>query len=220
MIAWMQRFLDVATNWPELELEVEIRLEAARVLGVRKDQRAVPRLLHAVTEGGPYQFVYIQVLGEIDDARAFEPLQTLLTAPEFMLRREVVMALRKIDNARAVDLFYEQLEGLPGAEGDRLAHTLAGTDLLNAACSLARKARASGDLHTLARAALAARNAQNEHRSRLDALRSGEGTLELGGEVEGQAASAGAAPDRANGKAGLDVIRKFESVLRNLARGR
>ena len=57
----------------------------------------------------------------------------------------VVMALRKIDNPRAVDLFHAQLEGLPGAEGDRLAHTLAGTDLLNAAWSLARKARASGD---------------------------------------------------------------------------
>ena len=67
--------------------QVELRIEAARVLGVRKDQRAVPRLLQAVAEGGPYQFFYIQVLGEIGDPRAFEPLRTLLTAPEFMFAR-------------------------------------------------------------------------------------------------------------------------------------
>ena len=91
--------------------QVEIRVEAARVLGVRKDQRAVDRLLQAVAEGGPYQSFSIRMLGEIGDPRAFEPLQSLLTAPQFMLRREVVTALRKIDNARAVDLFYEQLEG-------------------------------------------------------------------------------------------------------------
>jgi HEAT repeat protein len=97
--------------------QVEIRLEAARVLGVRKDQRAVARLLQAVAKGGPYQSFSIQMLGEIGDPRAYEPLQTLLTAPEFLLRREVVTALRKIDNPWAVDLFHEQLEGLPGAEG-------------------------------------------------------------------------------------------------------
>ena len=65
----------------------EIRLEAARVLGVRKDRRAVDRLLRAVAEGGPHQFFYIRTLGEIGDPRAFEPLQALLTAPEFMLRQ-------------------------------------------------------------------------------------------------------------------------------------
>jgi HEAT repeat protein len=193
---------------------VEIRAEAARVLGVRKDQRAVDRLLQAVAEGEPYQGFYIQVLGEIGDPRAFEPLQALLAAPEFMLRREIVMALRKIDNPRAVDLFHEQLEGLPSAEADRLAHTLAGTDLLNAACSLARKARASGDIETLARAANAARDALNEHRSRLKAVRDGEGSADVGGEAEG----AGADPGRAVSKAGLDVIREFESILRDLGR--
>jgi HEAT repeat protein len=196
--------------------QVEIRLEAARVLGVRKDQRAVARLLQAVAEGGPYQFFYIQMLGEIGDPRAFEPLQALLTAREFMLRREVVTALRKIDNPRAVDLFHEQLEELPCAESDRLAHTLAGTDLLNAASSLARKARASGDVEMLAQAALAARDAQNEHRSRLEVLRSGEGTADRGAEEEDQ----GTDPGRAVSKAGLDVIRKFESILRNLGKGR
>ena len=98
-------------------------------------------------------------------------------------------ALRKIDNPRAVDLFHEQLEGLPVAEGDRLAHTLAGTDLLNAAWSLARKARASGDLESLARAARAAREAQDEHRSRLEALGESQGTADVGGDddqAEGQ----------------------------------
>jgi HEAT repeat protein len=203
---------------------VEIQMEAARVLGVRKDRRAVPRLLQAVEEGGPYQFFYIQTLGEIGDPRAFEPLQTLLGAPEFVLRREVVTALRKIDNPRAVDLFYEQLEELPCAEGDRLAHTLAGTDLLNAARSLARKATASGDIETLAQAVSAARDAQNDHRSRLEALRNGEGTADVRGEAEAcgededQAESAGADPDRAVSIAGLDVIRKLESILRNLGK--
>jgi HEAT repeat protein len=199
---------------------VEIRMEAARVLGVRKDQRAVPRLLQAVAEGGPYQFFYVQTLGEIGDPRALEPLQTLLGAPEFVLRREVVTALRKIDNPRAVDLFYEQLEELPCAEGDRLAHTLAGTDLLNAACSLARKARASGDIETLAQAVSATRDAQNDHRSRLEALRNGKGTTAVGGEDQDQAESAGTDPDRAVSIAGLDVIRKLESILRNLGKGR
>jgi HEAT repeat protein len=132
--------------------QVEIRMEAARVLGVRKDQRAVDRLLQAIAEGGPHQFFYIQMLGEIGDPSAFEPLQALLTASEFMLRREVVIALRKIDNPRAVDLFHEQLEEIPCDESDQLAQSLAGTDLLNAAWSLARKARASGDLETLAHA--------------------------------------------------------------------
>src|SRR4051794_3675200 len=199
---------------------VEIRTEAARVLGVRKDRRAVDRLLEAVAEGGPHQFFYIQTLGEIGDPRAFEPLRALLAAPEFMLRREVVTALRKIDNPRAVDLFHEQLEGLPCAEGDRLAHTLAGTDLLNAVCSLARKVRASGDLETLAQAASAARGALDEHRCRLEALKSGEGTADVGGEDEGQAEDGGADPGRAVSKAGLDVMRKFESILRNLSQGR
>src|SRR5262245_21499465 len=200
--------------------QVEIRVEAARVLGVRKDQRAVDRLLQAVAEGGPYQSFYIRMLGEIGDPRAFEPLQALLMAPEFMLRSEVVMALRKIDNPRAVDLFHEQLEGLPCAEGDRLAHTLAGIDLLNAACSLARKARASGDLETLAQAAFGARDALHEHRSRLEAIRSGEGPADVGSEDEGQDEGTGADPGRAVSKAGLEVIRKFESILRNLGRGR
>jgi HEAT repeat protein len=201
--------------------QVEIRLEAARVLGVRKDQRAVPRLLQAVAEAGPHQFFYVQMLGAIGDPRAFEPLQTHLDAPEFILRREVVMALRKIDNRRAVDLFHDQLEGLPSAESDRLAHTLAGTDLLNVACALAREARASGNFETLAQAASAARDAQNQHRARLEAIKSGEeGTADGGREDEGDAEAPGADPDRAVSNAGLDVIRNFESILRELRRGR
>jgi HEAT repeat protein len=195
--------------------QTEIRVEAARVLGVRKDQRAVPRLLQAVAEGGTHQLFYIQVLGEIGDPRAFEPLQALLEAPEFMLRHQVVTALRKIDNPRAVDLFHEQLEGFPSAEGDRLAHTLAGTDLLNAACSLARKVRGSGDLATLAQAVIAARDAQNKHRARLEAIRNGGGTEDIG---EGEGADPN--PGQAISRAGLDVIREFESILRDLGRGR
>ena len=159
------------------------------------------------------------MLGEIGDPRAFEPLQDLLTTREFMLGREVVTALRKIDNPRAVDLFYEQLDGLPGAEADRLARTLAGTDLLNATLSLVRKARASGDRETLARAAIAAWDALKEHRSRLAALRSGDAMAD-GGDDEAQAEGAGADPGRAISKAGLDVIRKFESILRDLGQGR
>jgi HEAT repeat protein len=182
----------------------EIRLEAARVLGIRKDPRAVPRLVRAVAEGGPHQLFYIRVLGEIGDPRAFEPLQALLDAPEFMCRREVVTALRKIDNRRAVDLFHEQLEERPAAESDRLAHTLAGIDLLNAAWSLARKARASGDFEVLAEAASAARDALDEHRSRLRAIGDGE--------------TAGAEPGRAASEAGLDVIRTLESLVRDLGR--
>jgi HEAT repeat protein len=200
------------------DTQVEIRMQAARVLGVRKDQRAVPRLLQAVEEACPYQFFYIQTLGEIGDPRAFEPLQGLLAAPEFVLRREVVTALRKIDNARAVDFFYQQLETLPAAAGDRLAHTLAGTDLLNAAWSLARRARASGDIETLAEAVFAARDAQREHRLRLEAIKRGEATDESGGPGEGQTESASADPDRAASNAGLDVIRKFESILRDLGK--
>jgi HEAT repeat protein len=199
--------------------QVEIRMEAARVLGVRKDQRAVPRLLQAVAEDGPYQFVYVRILGEIGDTRAFEPLQELLDVPEFMRRREVVTALRKIDNARAVDLFHEQLEELPSAEGDRLAHTLAGIDLLNAACALARKARASGDVETLGQAASAAQVALNEHRARLEAIRSGEGVAEVRGEDQGRGEATDAEPGQAVSEAGLDVIRKFESILRDLGRG-
>jgi HEAT repeat protein len=200
--------------------QVEIRMEAARVLGVRKDRRAVPRLLQSVAEGGPYQSFYIRMLGEIGDPRAFDLLQTLISTPELMLGREVVMALRKIDNARAVDLFHEQLDGLPSAERDRLAHTLAGTDLLNATWSLARKARAAGDLEALAQAAFAARDALDEHRSRLERLRHGEGTADIRAEEEDPAEDAGADLGQVISKAGLDVIRKLESILRHLGQGR
>jgi HEAT repeat protein len=147
---------------------------------VSSDRRAVPRLFQAVAEGGPYRFLHIRVLGDIDDSRAFEPLQALLTSPEFMLGSEVVMALRKIDNARAVDHFHERLDGLPGAERDSLARTLAGNDLLNAARSLARKASASGDITTLARATVAARDALEKHRSPLGTLRSDAGPADVG----------------------------------------
>jgi hypothetical protein len=115
-----------------------------------------------------------------------------------------------------VALFHEQLERLPGAEADRLARTLAGTDLLNATWSLARKARASGDVEALARAAAAARDALEEHRSRLGAIRRGEGTADVGGEGEGVTAD----PGSAFSKAGLDVMRKLESILRDLRQDR
>jgi HEAT repeat protein len=198
--------------------QVENRVEAARVLGVRKDRRAVPRLLQALADGGPYQFAYIQTLAAIGDPAAFEPLQALLDAPEFMLRREVVTALRQIDNPRAVDLFHEQLEQLPPAERNHLAHTLAGTDLLNAACSLARKARASGDPAALAQAARAALDAQRDHRARLDAIRNREAAGDV--DHDGQAGHADTHPEQAISSAGLDVIRQFESLLRDLGRNR
>jgi HEAT repeat protein len=195
--------------------QTEIRLEAARVLGVRKDQRAVPRLLQAATEGSPHQFFYIRVLGEIRDPRAFEPLQDLISAPEFMLRQEVVISLRKIDNARAVDLFHEQLEGSPTEQANRLAHTLAGTDLLNAATSLARELRASGDIETLVRAAQAARNAQREHASRLEAIKSDEGT-KFHSSDDGPLECESGDSALEISSAGLDVIRALESALRGL----
>jgi HEAT repeat protein len=257
--------------------QADIRVEAARVLGVRKDRRAVDRLLQAVAEGGrlqhccvralgeigdarafdslqdllttpdhilacevvralpkldkaravdrllealaeegPHRASSVRALGEIGDARAFEPLQALLTTPDHMLGHEVVIALRKIDNPRAVDLFHEKLEELPPAERDRLARSLAGTDFLNAAFSLARKARASGDVETLAKAAFVAREALDEHRSRHEAIKNGEGTADVGDEGEGPEAY----PGQAFSKAGVDVLRAFESILRDLGRGR
>lgn len=194
----------------------EIRVEAARVLGIRKDRRAVPRLIQAVADGGPYQFAYIQTLGAIGDPAAFEPLQALLGTPGFVLGREVVTALRKIDNPRAVDLFHEQLEELPPAERNRLAHTLAGTDLLNAASSLIRKARASGDPAPLAQAARAALDAQAEHRARIEAIRTGEDPGDT--DNDGQTEHPDTRPEQAIASAGLDVIRQFESLLRDLGR--
>jgi HEAT repeat protein len=194
-------------------------MESARVIGVRKDRRAVPRMLQAVAEGGASQAFHIQMLGEIGDPRAFEPLQELLATPQFMLGQQVVTALRKIDNARAVDLFHEQLEELPAREGDRLARTLAGTDLLNAALSLVRKARASGDTATLSQAFGAAQAALHEHRARLEAIQKGESPADTGDGAEDLGEGADADPSRAVSKAGLDVIRKFESILRDLGRG-
>jgi HEAT repeat protein len=196
----------------------EIRMEAARVLGVRKDRRAVDRLLRAIAEGGPHRFFYVQILGEIGDPKAFEPLQALLSAPEFMLGREVVLALRKIDNARAVDLFHEQLEKLPPGDRDRLAQTLAGTDLMNAAWSLTRKARGNGDVGMLARAVLAARDAIDEHRSRPDSAVNPGDTADPGDTEDGPAAEAD--PEQTAPRAGLDLLRRIESILRDLGRGR
>jgi hypothetical protein len=97
--------------------------------------------------------------------------------------------------------------------------TLAGIDLMNAALSLARKVRASGDIATLAQAVSAGQAAQTEHRAPLEAFRKGETPADAGSEDADQCEAADADPSRAVTKAGMDVLRKFESILRDLGRG-
>jgi HEAT repeat protein len=195
-----------------------IRLEAARIQGLRKEKRAAPLLLKGVARGGVHQFFYIQMLGEIGDPSAFEPLQTLLSTCDSMVGREVIVALRKIDNPRAVDLLYDQLENLPSAERNCLAHAIAGTDLLNAATGLARKARKSGDIETLRQAVAAVSNAQQDHRARTESLRRGEAPGQLDLESAGEAEGGDEQPSRVLSEAGLDVIRRLESRLRDLGK--
>ncbi|QEH38770.1 putative lyase [Aquisphaera giovannonii] len=183
----------------------EIRIEAARVLGVRKDRRAVPRLLEAVAEGGPCLPAFIRALGEIGDPEALEPLRAILSAPAFMLRAEAATALRKIDNGRAVGFFCERLEEPDRDESGDLALTLAGTDLLGATESLVRRARASGDGDAIARAIVEVRRALDRHSAGLDAGRDD-------GPVAGAAGSCR--------RAGVESLRELERILRALGRGR
>lgn len=152
-----------------------LHLEVVRLLGRRKDRRAVERLIAALAaeaagigrvaslweeagaecsrsiahlesemarwaESATRLEAYLWALGEIGDPAAFEPMQGLLeipTIPDLLgLVPSLVMALRKVDNARAVDLIHRLLDDPARPDRARLEMTLAGTGLMGATRAL------------------------------------------------------------------------------------
>jgi HEAT repeat protein len=123
--------------------ERKLRWEATRVLARRKDKLAVERLIAAAlderAEEKVGRLLYVWALGEIGDRRAFEPLQGLLNDADFNIQRAAVTAMRRIDNASAVDHIYERLGEATEDERGQLEHRLAEMDLMNATESFRRK---------------------------------------------------------------------------------
>jgi HEAT repeat protein len=148
---------------------------------------------------------YVRALGEIGDERAFGPLQELLEAegPHDLMPLvvEIVRALRKIDNARAVDLLHGLLNDPSYPGRDRLELTLAGMDLMGAAQSLVSRA-AGGNLGILGQGlgAILASQAQ---------LHSQGAGIECTATDEGEAS-----------RIGTDLMRRLEETLRTLGRSR
>jgi HEAT repeat protein len=180
-----------------------VRMEAARLLGQRQERRAVDRLIAALDHPDLCLWLYVWALGEIGDTRAFEPLEAMLDARDFHVQSAAVVALRKLDNARAVDCLYARLEDPARDDRDQLAKTLANMDLLDAIHSVIRTA-AGGNGEVLMRARQRLRFAQVLMRTYTQTPRAGESAL-----------------DRSHSKleqARIVLMRQVESELRALSR--
>jgi HEAT repeat protein len=231
----VSELLIAALDDPDRDLHQEV----VRLLGRRKDRRALERLLDALAEAregldralqvwnameserspsieyhrvelaewaevAPQLLGIIWALGEIGDARAFTPLQELLEIGESRIVSwivpDIIRALRRIDNPRAVDLVHGLLDDPCYPGRDWLAMTLAGMDLMNATQSL-RVSANRGDLGTLLRALQAARIAQEELHSQIDGL--GDSVTDAG-EIS---------------RHGTDLMRRLEAILRGFGQG-
>jgi HEAT repeat protein len=183
-----------------------VRMEATRLLGQRKERKAVERLIAALDQPDFCLWLYAWALGEIGDPRAFEPLAALLDARDFHVQSAVVKALRTIDNARAVDLLSQRLEDPACANCDQLAKTLANMDLLDAIHGVFQAA-AGGNRDVL-------RQAQTRLRSAQDQMRAcaGTDTPRAGGPAGDWSASQVE-------QARVTLMRQLESELRALSRG-
>jgi HEAT repeat protein len=148
---------------------------------------------------------YVQALGEIGDPRAFGPLQDLLEVDEGIhligLVTEVVRALRRIDNPRAVDHLHRLLDDPSYPWRDRLEMTLASMDLMNALHALAT--RSSGqDFGALWRG--------------LEATLASQGPPHpLEADIEEDDPSIDEAEAR---RIGTDLMRRLEETIRGLGR--
>ena len=95
--------------------DLEIRSMAVRVLGFRKDRRAVPALITLLKDNQVWG-IAAESLGEIGDDAAVEPLiealnKEILNATETTCNYSVVQALGKLHDARAVKPLFTYLLG-------------------------------------------------------------------------------------------------------------
>jgi HEAT repeat protein len=178
--------------------EVQLRLEATRLLAQRKERKAVEPLIAALDQPDILHWLYVWALGEIGDPRAFEPLEVMLESQDFQVQSAAVTALRKIDNARAVDVLYQRLDDPCRNDYGGLARTLAGMDLMSAVRSV-RKNAADGNPDVL--------------RQALQKL--GAALTEIPAFAQNQRLE-DTAQDQ--GQASLERMRQLESELRNLGR--
>jgi HEAT repeat protein len=178
-----------------------VRMEATRFLAQRRERKAVDRLMAALTEPDLCLWLYVWALGEIGDPRAFKSLERMLDARDFHVQSAAVKALRTLDNARAVDLFYQRLEDTARPDRDRFARVLANLDLLDAIQSLLKTA-AGRKREVLAWVQERLRQAQAQMQACTRSLESGDSALE---------------PNRVE-QAHVELMREIESELRELAR--
>jgi len=77
----------------------EKRVEMIYILGELRDPRALDALKAIMAEDNPYLVSEaVEAIGKIGGDDAFEQLRIMMTHPSFMVRGEVAMALRRMDN--------------------------------------------------------------------------------------------------------------------------
>jgi HEAT repeat protein len=85
------------------DLNVNVRASAAQVLGNIADRRAVEPLLALLSDAYVIRKSAVEALGKLGDARAVVPLIAELNNPQSDIRKPAAEALGKIGDTRAVD---------------------------------------------------------------------------------------------------------------------
>ena len=84
-----------------------MRATAVNILGEIGDARAVEPLIAMLTEN-PYESNVMRALGDIGDARAVEPLVAMLKYEDWSVRKAAAEALEKIGDPQAVAALEER----------------------------------------------------------------------------------------------------------------
>ena len=101
--------------------DVNLRIQAALILGERRDRRAVPALLAALSDpDSNVQFHAIEALGSLDATEAVEPLLRIAEQRDFFLSFPAIQMLARLGDAsvapRLVPLLTDDLLRIPAVE--------------------------------------------------------------------------------------------------------